>query len=189
MKRILIAVVFIFSFYISSFATFFVDVMGADVNAGDLKNETGFGGALGFDITPSIAFVYRALMTSYTEDQNKPTETEYSFFTNLFGIEFVPNLPQLESLQLRWRTSLLIGPAIGEVAPKSGDSASDMGLDIALWTGLQYDLTQHISPFFEIGYHKASYENDFEKASIGGYQIALGVRFYIFGSRDYTSEY
>jgi hypothetical protein len=68
LKRILIAVVFIFSFYISSFATFFVDVMGADVNAGDLKNGTGFGAALGFDNTPNIAIVYRSLMTSYTED-------------------------------------------------------------------------------------------------------------------------
>lgn len=189
MKRILLAVVFIFLLTTGSFAAFFIDVMGANVNAGDLKNQTGFGGALGFDITPIISFVFRSLMTSYTEDENKDTEVEYSYFTNLAGIEFVPVLPQLEKWQLRWRTSLMAGPAIGEFKPKAGDSKKDMGAAFSFWTGIQYDLTQYISPFFEVGYHKASYSKDFENASIGGYQISLGVRFYIFGSRDYTSEY
>lgn len=189
MKKIFAAIIFVFICYTSSFAAFFIDGYGANIDAGDLKNQTGLGFALGFGITPNINFKFASTMTDYTENANKPDEINYEHLTFLGGIEFIPYFPQLEAYRIQWRSSLLVGAGKSSVELKTGEEVSDMGTVISFWTGLQYDLTQTISPYLEIGYHKASYTHDFEKASVGGYQIAIGVRFYVFGNKDYTSEY
>jgi len=191
LKKILVIILFIFLSTADSFAVFFVDGFGANIDAGDLETQYGFGGGLGFNITSDLNLLFRSTLTSVTENQDKIDETEYEHFTALAGVEYTPKIPILSRYRLNWRSSILAGFSNSEVSIENvedGD-ASDSGFACSFWTGIQYDLTQVISPFLDLGYHSSFYINDFDDASVNGYQIALGIRFYLTGSRDYTSDY
>ena len=56
-------------------------------------------------------------------------------------------------------------------------------------TGLQYNFTQVISPFFNAGYHKTFFNTEKTSMSVNGFEIDLGVRFYLGGNRDYENGY
>ncbi|HPR38109.1 MAG TPA: hypothetical protein PLT13_10985 [Spirochaetota bacterium] len=191
MKKVLAIILFIFISTADSFAVIFVDAFGANVDAGDLENQIGFGLGLGFDINSDLNFILRTAMTSVTEDKDKTTETEYDHFTALAGIEYVPQIPALRNFKMSWKNSFLIGMSNSEVSVENvqDGEVSDMGVACAFWTGLQYDLTQVISPFIDLGYHSSFYQNKMEDASVRGYQVAFGIRFYLTGSRDYTGDY
>ncbi|HOP29333.1 MAG TPA: hypothetical protein P5120_05575 [Spirochaetota bacterium] len=191
MKKVLAIILFIFISTADSFAVIFVDAFGANVDAGDLENQIGFGLGLGFDINSDLNFILRTAMTSVTEDKDKTTETEYDHFTALAGIEYVPQIPALRNFKMSWKNSFLIGMSNSEVSVENvqDGEVSDMGVACAFWTGLQYDLTQVISPFIDLGYHSSFYQNKMEDASVHGYQVAFGIRFYLTGSRDYTGDY
>jgi len=191
LKKVLAIILFIFISTADSFAVIFVDAFGANVDAGDLENQIGFGLGLGFDINSDLNFILRTAMTSVTEDKDKTTETEYDHFTALAGIEYVPQIPALRNFKMSWKNSFLIGMSNSEVSVENvqDGEVSDMGVACAFWTGLQYDLTQVISPFIDLGYHSSFYQNKMEDASVRGYQVAFGIRFYLTGSRDYTGDY
>lgn len=189
MKKLLAIVLFLFLSVTNSFAAFFIDGLGAYVNAGDLENQTGGGIGLGFDINPNLNFLFRTVYTTVTKDRNTTNEATYDHVSALAGVEYVPRIQALSDYRLSWKTSILAGMSNSEVDVKAADSASDMGFACALWTGLQYDLTQIISPFIDLGYHTSFYSDKLKDASVKGYQIAVGIRFYINGSRDYTGDY
>ena len=191
MKKILAIILFIFISVTNSFAVFFVDGFGANVDAGDLETQYGFGGGLGFSITSDLNFLFRSTWTSLTENKDKIDETDYEHFTAFGGVEYTPKIPLLSKYRLNWRNSILAGFSNSEVSIKNVEDGevSDSGFACCFWTGIQYDLTQIVSPFLDLGYHSSFYINDFDDDSVRGYQIALGIRFYLTGSRDYTSDY
>lgn len=195
MKKILAIILFILISASNSFAVIFVDGFGAYVNAGDMENQLGFGGGLGFDINSDINFIFRTAVSSVTENKGETDETDYEHFTALAGIEYVPQIQALRELRLSWKNSILAGMSNSEASLENGSTTStdsdvsDTGFACCFWTGLQFDLTQIISPFIDLGYHYSYYTNDFDDASINGYQVAFGIRFYLTGSRDYTGDY
>jgi len=191
LKKVLAIILFLFISTANSFAAIFVDAFGANVDAGDMENQIGFGLGLGFDINSDLNFIFRTAMTSVTEDKDKTTETDYEHFTALAGIEYVPHIPSLRNLRMSWKNSFLVGMSNSEASMEQvqdGD-VSDMGVACSFWTGLQFDMTQVISPFIDLGYHSSFYQNKLEDASIRGYQVAFGIRFYLTGSRDYAGDY
>ncbi len=190
MKKLLAIILFVFLSVTNSFAAFFIDGLGAYVNAGDLENQTGGGLGVGFDINPNLNFLFRTVYTTATKDKNTVSEATYDHVSALAGVEYDPRFQALGNYRLRWKTSILVGMSNSEVDVKAAtETVSDMGLACAFWTGLQYDLTQVISPFIDLGYHTSFYNDKLKDASVRGYQIAAGIRFYINGSRDYTGDY
>lgn len=191
MKKVLAIILFILISASNSFAVIFVDGFGAYVNAGDMENQLGFGAGLGFDINSDLNFLFRAAMTSVTENKDETDETDYEHFTALAGVEYVPQINALRSYRLSWKNSILVGMSNSEASMENVQKGevSDMGVACAFWTGLQYDMTQIISPFIDLGYHSSFYQNKLKDESIRGYQVAFGIRFYLTGSRDYTGDY
>lgn len=191
MKRILVIILFMLLTTANSFAVVFIDAFGANVDAGDMENQLGYGLGFGIDINSDLNFIVRSALTSAIKDKDKTTETDYEHFTALAGLEYIPQIPALRSLRLSWKNSFLLGMSNSEVSVENvqNGEVSDMGVACAFWTGLQYDLTQVISPFIDLGYHSSFYQNKLEDASVNGYQIAFGIRFYLTGSRDYTGDY
>lgn len=191
MKRILAIIIFFFIASVNSYAVFFIDGYGAYINAGDLKNQLGGGLGLGTDINSDLNFLFRAASTSATENPDDPDEVNYEHLTALAGVEFVPQIQELRNYRLSWKTSILAGISNSEVEMEnvSGKSDSEMGFACAIWTGLQYDVTQVVAPFIDLGYHSSFYRDKMKDASVQGYQVAFGIRFYLTGNRDYTGDY
>lgn len=189
MKKIAAIIIFFFIASTNSFALVFIDGFGSYVQADDLKNQIGGGAGFGFDLTSDLNFIAKMAITNVTENPDDPDETKYEHMTYLAGVEYVPVIPVLQNYRVKWRTSILLGGSNSEVEAENTDSISDNGIAWAFWTGIQYDLTQVISPFFDLGYHSSYYTNEFEDAKVQGFQIELGLRFHITGSRDYTGDY
>jgi len=191
LKRIAAIILFLFIATTNSFAVFFIDGFGANVDAGDMENQRGYGAGFGFDLNQDLNFLFRTAITSATDNLNDPDEIEYEHFTALAGVEFIPRIQALSNYRISWKTSILAGVSNSdmEIDEMYGESESEMGIACSFWTGLQYDLTQIVSPFIDLGYHSSFYTDKLKDASIQGYQIALGIRFYITGSRDYTGDY
>ncbi|HPJ33809.1 MAG TPA: hypothetical protein PK358_03170 [Spirochaetota bacterium] len=191
MKRIAAIIIFLFIATTNSFAVFFIDGFGANVDAGDMENQRGYGVGLGFDLNPDINFLFRTALTSVTENLNDEDETEYEHFTALAGLEYTPRIRFLSNYRISWKTSILAGVSNSdvEIDKMYGESESEMGIACSFWTGLQFALTRYISPFVDFGYHSSFYSDKFKDASIRGYQAAIGIRFYITGGGDYTGDY
>jgi hypothetical protein len=164
--------------------------MGARVNADDLENQTGFGLGLGYGLNEEIGLYFRSTLTEATENANLATEINYGHTTVMAGVVYTPVLPILERFRLSWKNTFLVGYSMSEVEIKEvNEDVNDSGIAASFWTGLQFDATQMISPFFEMGYHKSFYENKMEDISVQGMQFALGVRFYITNTKKYSEGY
>lgn len=190
MKRLLFIFLIIVGTVSQSFASFYIDLMGAMVNADDLENQTGFGLGLGYGLNDELDLYFRSTLTQASENANLVNEINYDHTTVMGGVVYSPYLPVLERFRVSWKNTLLVGYSMSGVEFKAtGDEENDSGVAAAFWTGLQFDATQMISPFFEMGYHKSFYENKMEDASVQGLQFALGVRFYLTNTKKYSEGY
>ena len=190
MKRLLFIFLILIGTVSQSFASFYIDIMGAMVNADDLENQTGFGIGLGYGLNDEIDLYFRSMRTEATENANLFNEIKYEHVTAAAGVVFAPVLPVLERFRISWRNTFLVGYSMSDVYSEEFDNdTSDQGLSASLWTGIQFDATQMISPFFEMGYHKSFYENKMEDLSVQGLQFALGVRFYLTNTKKYSQGY
>ncbi len=192
MKRIFAIILFVFISTTNSFATFFIDGLGTYVNAGDMENQLGGGLGFGIDINRNLNFLFRAANTSTIKNQDKIDEVEFRHTTYMGGIEVIPELPALQKYRLSWKTSILAGVSSSKAELKNsyyGKDADEAGFACSFWTGIQYDLTQVVSPFIDLGYHSSFYTDKLKDESIQGYQIAIGIRFYLTGNRDYAGDY
>lgn len=190
MKKIFFIVSIIFLSVTSSFAVFFIDGQGDYMATGDFKPVTGYGLAVGFGITNDVNFLIRGSMAETTENVNLFNETRYSYSFVTGGLEYIPPIPVLEKYRIFWKNSVNIGAS--EFRYEQDNSMmgenKETGLYTSFKTGIQYNFTQIIAPYFDLGYHKSFY-SDNEDLSIGGWQMALGIRIYIGGSRDYDNGY
>ena len=190
MKRLLFILLILAGTASQSFASFYVDLMGAMVNADDLENQSGLGLGLGYVLNDNLDLCLRSTYTMATDNADLSDEINYDHMTVMTGVSYVPKLPLLERFRLNWKNTFLAGYSMSEFDEDlTGSHFSDQGLALAFLTGLQFDATQMISPFFDIGYHKSFYENDMEDASVQGFQFALGVRFYIGNTQKYSNGY
>lgn len=190
MKRLLFILLILAGTASQSFASFYVDLMGAMVNAGDLENQSGVGLGLGYVLNDNIDLYFRSTYTLATKNSNQPNEVNYDHITAMAGATFVPTLPFLERFRLNWKNTLLLGYTMSEVDEEfTGNQIDDQGFGLAFWTGLQFDATQMISPFIEVGYHKSFYGSKMDDFSVHGFQYALGVRFYFGNTKKYSKGY
>lgn len=198
MKKLFFIISVMFISVTPSFADigpFTIDVLGAYVDAGDLKGQTGFGGGFGMGITNILSLHFRFIQTEATENANKYNETNFEHMTMQIGAEYVPVIPMLEKYQLSWNTSIYLGISESHyeyynaaVWPYNFDYDDD-GYSVSIWTGPHFDLTQYISFFLEVGYHYGYYKGELQDESIYGFQALIGARCTLFGSRDYTEGY
>ncbi len=168
---------------------FSFDVIGAYNNVGDAKNQPGLGFGLGYQVHKDFNIITRTIFSFVTENKNKPDQIKYEHLMSMGGVEYVYFFPQY---RLFWRSSFTIGYSETMIRSRTatGDyELRDKGANFAFSTGIQWIATQHLSPFLDLGYHNSYYYGDFEESKIGGYQILLGIRVYIFNTIDIGSDY
>jgi len=191
LKKLFFIISLIFLSITSSYAVFFIDAQGDYIATGELEPVTGGALGIGFSITDDLNFLIKSAYASNTEKKGKDDEFKYNYSYVTGGIEYIPPVAVLEEYRIYWKNSLNIGPSTieGEY-PKAEDSEkkSEDGYICSFWTGLQFNLTQYIAPYFDLGYHKSFFASDVD-VSIKGWQVAAGIRFYIGGSRDYDANY
>ncbi|MBN1533903.1 MAG: hypothetical protein JXA20_14635 [Spirochaetes bacterium] len=199
MKRILLGTLFAALFSTAATANVFVDGYGALVGAGSARWQYGGGGALGFTLTRDFNILYRGMYSLYSKDRDfenvnyNPTYYELNFdhMMHLVGLEYM--FP-IDRFRLQWRSSVMAGFSMTtmEYEPVSGgltQTKEDTGLSIALWTGIQFNATQHISPFIDLGMHMSFYQSELSDKSIVGLHVMVGVRFYIGDNRRIDDYY
>ena len=190
MKRLLFIILLLVGTASQSFASFYVDIMGAMVNADDADNQLGFGLGLGYVLNKDIDLYLRSTYTLSSDHANTPNEIDYNHMTAMAGAAYMPRFSFLERFRLSWKNTFLVGYSRTKVEMKAtGDDIVGQGFSLGFLTGLQYDITQIISPFFDVGYHKSFYGGEAEDLSVHGFQFDLGVRFYFGHSRKYSTDY
>jgi len=189
LKKLLVAVFIFFISITSSFAAFFIDGQGNYIATGEFEPVIGWAGGIGFGITDDVNFLLRASLSEYTENKGLDDELQYEYSYAAAGIEYIPPIAILEEYRVYWKNAINIGASDFEVSVPDGDSEGvGPGVYVSFNTGLQYNFTQLIAPYIDLGYHKSYYDTT-KDVSITGYQVALGVRFYLFGSRNYEAGY
>lgn len=189
MNKILLIVVVLFLSISTSFATIFLDGAGAFVGTGDAKNQLGLATGLGYNLNPNINLLFRFNYSFVTKDSNDPVlETEYTHNIFAGGVEYQTKISP--KYHLDFIGGLLVGFSQTKISPKSASEQDDSGLSLQPYVGVVYDVTQRISPFVELGYHKSFYSSKLKDSSIGGVTAYVGVRFSIYGiNRDLSSDY
>lgn len=175
-------------------ANVYLDVIGTYTRTDDIWDQFGGGGALGIDVTGNVSFFFRSMYSTRTLHPKADNEESYSHITGLFVVQ---HKLQLMNLPLFWTASLGLGASRSEVhyeilenTPGAESEISDLGPAAAFWTGILYVWTQHLSPFFEVGYHRSFYNQDFDEKDVEGVQVFVGIRFTFFGkNRSIFDEY
>ncbi|HOT19976.1 MAG TPA: hypothetical protein PLX22_08500, partial [Spirochaetota bacterium] len=170
---------------------YYVDGMFMINDTGDAKSQTGVALKLATSLRNDINLFFKPLFSQTTEHSNSINETDYRQIQGLFGAEYIYSLPQYP---IAISFSAGVGISRTEIEPKDDTSGleelKETGMAYGLWLGGQWLLTQWVAPFIELGYSKSLYNNDLDGASIGGMQIAIGVRFTIWGkNKTFTSDY
>jgi len=191
LKKLFFIVCIFFISITSSFAVFFIDGQGDYISTGEFKPVTGYGLGIGFGLTDDVNFLLRCSTASNTEYKGKTYELNYDYTALTGGIEYIPGISLLDQFRIQWKNSLNTGVSMLEYDDKSTilDEGSELGFIVSFKTGLQFNFTQTIAPYFDLGYHKSFYSSADSDVSIAGWQVAVGVRFYILGSRDYDTGY
>lgn len=179
MKRFISIPIFILILSSAVHSGIFVDFNLAHTRTGDLENQLGFGGTLGYSFNNNVGVFVRSIINSTTEDPNTVEEIDYEYWMTLAGIHY--RMP-IQGGPIFWTSSLGLGMASGDIdVDATGQHISDTGPVIAVWTGFLVEATQRISLYLEAGYHRAFYENKFEDAKVRGFQVLFGVRLSVWG--------
>ena len=190
MKKLFFVISIFFLSITSSFAVFFVEAQGDYISLGEFDPVSGGAAGLGFSFTDDLNFLIKFSTASNTEKEGEIDELKIKYTSLTGGIEYIPPIAELEAYRIYWKNSLNVGASIieGEQPELDGGEHTEDGYILSFWTGLQFNLTQTISPYFSLGYQKSFYSSGAD-LSVKGWQAAFGVRFYICGSRDYEAGY
>ncbi|TAL29777.1 MAG: hypothetical protein EPN93_20785 [Spirochaetes bacterium] len=161
-----------------------IDLMGAYTGAGDAKSQLGFGGGLGMTVVPNVNVMFHIIDGQYTKNADEYNEVAYEHLMIQgaveYGYRFAAPLVWASSVALGWSKTGIEYNYSAPLADK--ESLDDSGFSWAVYTGLQWIATQHITPFLQLGYHMSMYTGGLKDGSIAGVQILVGVRFTVFGS-------
>lgn len=190
MKKIIIILIIIISMPNIVSANVYIDAIGAYTMAGDLDNQIGGGGSIATDVHPNVNLFAKYLYNTVRINVNEPDEEEYTYTMAIFGFQ---HLLQIAESPAYWTNSLGIGAGRGSAETSVNyvsTSSRDSGICFVYWTGILVEATQYISPYIEIGYHKALFYSDFENTNVSGFQFLVGVRATLFGkNRSITTGY
>lgn len=103
--------------------------------------------------------------------------THIAFFA---GCEYVPFFPILFNNGIKWKISLYTGFIMSESEGTDGSNhQEDMGLSLSFQTGLEFMVTQRISPYFEIGYQKGFYFDEWKDYDMNQLVVLFGLRIHV----------
>jgi len=173
-------------------ANIYIEPFAAYINAGDAKNQIGFGSNFGIDVADGFKIVYQSmysLMKVKEEIASIPVTKDYSHMTQLLGIEYIPPIPFLSKMRLKWKNSLLTGYSSTKVKIDDSGEAKDSGISALFLTGIEFDVSQHISPFIQAGWQHSFYFQDFKDSKIYGIQVIAGIKFSIFRQKELGEFY
>ncbi|MCP4134649.1 MAG: outer membrane beta-barrel protein [bacterium] len=169
-----------------SMPNIYIDAYGILRDMGEGVMKFGGGGNVGIAITDDINILY---VFNYTLRPMEPLLTTKRTYTNiLYGLQVEYVFP-IKAYRLGWKTGITLGMATSDVSFENltDQNVNDMGIHAGLNTGIQYDLTQHITPFFELGYAYTSFLNQLSGADMHNFNLNLGVRLTI-GSNQSIEE-
>jgi hypothetical protein len=192
-KRIIIGISFVLLFSATAMASMFIDSYATFLGAGDAKYQYGGGAALGFTLNDRFNILYRGMYTLYNKNATNfnPIKKEYNHMMHILGAEYVYHI---DRFHLDWRSSLMAGfsKTTMDQVPRGGGLSTnldDMGVAIALWTGIQFNATQNIAPFFDFGFHKSFFTSSLSHKNIWGINMMAGIRFYLGSHRNIDDRY
>lgn len=199
-KRAALVIFLLLAVHSFAFANIYVDGYGDLSYQGDAKTQFGGGFALGFDFTGDLKALMRFSYTSVTKDALDKSyyNTTYGVWlpgakidnsstTCLVGVEYLMEVMD----RLGWRSSVMLGMNMLKMGyyDKANVTSNypwitkdDTGVAAALFTGLQYTVSQHVIPFIDLGYHYSYFSGDLSKKTITGYTVMLGIRVPIFSN-------
>ena len=171
-------------------ARVYMGLLGSYTDAGDAQELYGAGVDLGVDVTPGFIFFGRIIMNyPAIEDKGTDAEVKYKLNTFLACLQYRGHV--MDELPLVYTVTLGVGSCLvsADPAKEGSKSTSDIGKPTyALWLGVDYVWTQTLCPYFQLGYHKSRFENDYKSSSVQGLQVIIGVRFTFFGDNRGISE-
>lgn len=198
MRKSIITVALFFLISSSAMANVFLDVYGAFLTAGDAEYQYGGGGALGVNFLPRWSFLYRGMYTFSSFDVNTHKEKKFEYIQNFLGVEYIYPIPKV---YMGWKSSIMIGISqlnfhdkvikYAAMIPYYDDrDRDDLGITIAFWTGLKFDVSQYVAPFIDIGYFYTIFSDELKDELIHGFHMMVGIRFNLWGkNRDINEEY
>jgi len=163
------------------------------MSTGDYKPVMGFGGGIGLSLNENINFILgggNTSMSEHTDDPANKINYEYHYITG--GIEYIPTISFFEKYLVSWKSAIKAGWSEFKLNGKKtwfNIDDRESGLMTMFNTGLQYNFTQVISPYFDLGFQKTFFNTNKTSLKISGLEMDLGVRFYILGNRDYENGY
>jgi len=214
-KKAIILTAILFMFVSSSaFAlnNFYIDGCGSLITNNDARTQFGGGLGFGYNVVGNWNVLYKFQMT-VASMQYKNTEKymDYDYMSNMAGVEYLWKFGRIG-----WRSAILAGVSscsVPYVSYSNNITPTDYtddtittkdysgGLAFALMSGAQFDVTQHIAPFIEVGFHydyfaKDTYQHNYtldtNKAvplKIYGVNLLVGVRFTIGSNQSISSDY
>lgn len=185
LKRLIMAGLLVFLTGTSAFAVnnFYIDAFGTTVMNTDARHQIGGGYNLGYNLLDNLNVIHRGIISS----RSSLTAPDYNYMAFYFGAEYIWYFWD----RLGLRSGILAGvgmidasqsatayPAWWPGSTSTGYSSeiSDTGVSIFFNAGLQYNITQHVAAFLDMGFHYDIYSKDFENASIYGEVVMIGVR-------------
>jgi len=185
----------------------YLDGQGSYIGLSYLGNSLGYGGNFAVKVHDYLNLTFNAMLASGTrEGAYSGGETLHKIYMG--GIEILPPISILRKYRLFWRTSLLGGYSTSKIKynltfipefPYSRRNKESSGMALAVKTGILFDFTQHLSLFFDLGFHKSFYQESSSSAlsvmlnttddkfganKVHGIMITGGVRVALFRNRD-----
>ncbi len=193
MKRIILTGMLIFLASTSAFAinNFYIDGFGTSVMNTDARHQFGGGYNLGYNLLDNLNLVHRGIFTS----RESTSHPDYNYKAFYAGAEYIWYFWD----RLGLRSGIFAGMSMVDANwigskpawwPDTGNSdIKDSGISLLINTGIQYNITQHIAAFLDIGFHYDIFSKDFEEAAVYGESIMVGVRVTIGKNRRIDDGY
>jgi long-subunit fatty acid transport protein len=182
----------------SAFAVnnFYFDVGGTLLQNKDAKFNYGAAWGFGYNLVDKFNIVYHGAFAFAKTDPGETTEFSAQYISQGLGLEYVWYLWK----RLGWRSSLLIGVVMLDISEPNLTVLEDynsLGVGMGLNTGVQWDVTQHVTPFFDVGFHydymfsKREYTatTALQQVNVYGITLQLGIRFVFGRNKSIDSEY
>lgn len=183
MKKILLTAIIMFFTVSAAWANIYLNASGMYNQTGDAENQIGLSTAAGISVTTDFNAFFRFYTTGMTKDADTVNEVTHEQEAFLGGVEYSYRFSEYP---LFWNSSLALGSVRTSTEWKDDTdpdhiNKKESGMAVGIYTGLEYILSQRVSPFIEIGYLRTFYEKDYEKDTIAGLQAYAGVRVTVWG--------
>lgn len=102
-----------------------------------------------------------------------------------FSLEFIPYIPLLSENRLFLLNNLTVGYTNTTVDFDTDmmEETGDTAIQLMLSVGILFQWTQHIAPYFTMGWTGIYYQGDWKESDTNQLLMTLGVRFFLYSPR------